>query len=306
MRIILAAVRTLLHLGWIYALITALGYNLTIFRDLLPLSVYIVIAIVAVALTAMVQERPVLHLPPAWRQIPGTSLLTALSTALLIALLIDAIAIVFGTPINGWALLLNIIVLAALLLRAIGVATEETTYEDVVTDVRTGILLLALSALIAAVPQGLRIPHIQPLVYAAVIGYVLLSILGLALARRFAADEYLPDSRDTTLEREWFMAMGLLMGILAIISLALMQVLSFDLVSTIGALLAPIVRVIAALIGLVITALIDGVSAAIAWLVHLLHLHPLHPTALHHRHVPQQSSEPPHKRLHAGPEPILL
>jgi hypothetical protein len=129
-----------------------------------------------------------------------------------------------------------------------------------------------------------------PQVYAGVVAYGLLGVFGLAYARRFAPDDPAKDERTHDVQGDWLLSIAVLVGALALVSLLLVQVFSFDIVGAIGHLIQPVV-------GAVVAGAAFVASKVIAFVEYLLRLLGVHPV------TPKAPKQPPHPAPAPQPTP---
>lgn len=236
------------------------------------------------------------------RRIHMPDQMVAIVLAVAAALVAELAGFLTGVTVTPGSLLLNSVLLVAVALVA-GWLVGEATYDDVVRDVRFGMIALVCTAGFAYVVLGSGHVNLSPPVYAGVVGYMLLAMVCLSVARRMGEDEESKDQRSASVEPDWILATVVLVLGLALASLVLVQLLGLDVVGSLGALMQ---KPLSLLLG-GLQAVGIAIGRVLAWFMQVLGLQHVHPRRLHLQHVPKnRHHRPSHVRPRSYPTPAWL
>lgn len=235
MRATLATIRLVLELGWLVPLVIAIGQYPGLFHNIAPLPVYIGLAFIQVVVLQRVASAKFTD-----RRLPWAYLAAACGFALLTATAVQIVSALVGVQVTIWTFGVNLILLGIVSLRGTRVSTESASYQDMMGDFRTGVFAMVVSVVLIYASPGLHFERVQAVIYPVMIGYTLVGVFGLALARRFARDDVSADTRGAKVEAEWVMATVVLLGFLGIAGFVLVQLFAVDFVGMLGNLTAPV------------------------------------------------------------------
>ncbi|HZT97435.1 MAG TPA: hypothetical protein VFB34_11440 [Chloroflexota bacterium] len=225
----------------------------------------------------------------------NNNVLLAAGTGILALAVVLAAESLFGSGVKLWPSIGDCLLLLGVSGLTLNLALTMGSYSNILADLRFGVFALAFSLAMALLWVSHSQLHLDGRVYLGAVLYLLIGIFALAWARRFARDEWSSDRRGAGIDPDWLLGILAFVGMLGILTLALVQIFAIDIVGLLGNAIGPIWNDIGIRVKDAAVAIID----AMAWLLHLFGFRLPH---FGPHSNPYSGKAPPHKRIPYKPQ----